>query len=188
MKKQVDVVMLPTEKASKIWLKESTLSYNDDLSSLGFIPQHLYFLSDDEIKERDIVKIPCGIGRVKELHYKLGNDNPSYIVEDLIILSLRYGQKENEFQTNSFRFEDVKKIIASTDESLKLPRPSNEFIKKYCELGGIDEVLVEYKCSYEDCNMFGCHKYEGCHLIQQLKVAPDNTISIYPITNETQFK
>ena len=190
MKKQVDVVMLPTEKATRIEKVTDILRYSTYLiksNALGIF-QHLYFLSDDEIKERDIVKIPCGIGRVKELHYKLGNDNPSYIVEDLIILSLRYGQKENEFQTNSFRFEDVKKIIASTDESLKLPRPSNEFIKKYCELGGIDEVLVEYKCSYEDCNMFGCHKYEGCHLIQQLKVAPDNTISIYPITNETQFK
>ena len=206
MKKQVKVVILPTNEAKgdfskeRIYpclLKHSWMFDKEGKGKLIFTDsnirtptqlQHLYFLSDEEIKEGDIVKIPCGIGRVKELHYKLGNDNPSYIVEDLIILSLRYDQKENEFQTNSFRFEDVKKIIASTDESLKLPRPSNEFIKKYCELGGIDEVLVEYKCSYEDCNMFGCHKYEGCHLIQQLKVAPDNTISIYPITNETQFK
>ena len=217
MKKQVDVVMLPT-KNNKAPIDfnqiDNKLSFGEKKQFVKYNPQHLYFLSDEEIKEGDIVKIPCGIGRVKELHYKLGNDNPSYIVEDLIILSLRYDQKENEFQTNSFRFEDIKKIIATTDESLSLictcgaikkvptglciecgkfintsiPRPSNEFLKKYCELGGIDEVLVEYKCSYEDCNMFGCHKYEGCHLIQQLKVAPDNTISIYPITNETQFK
>lgn len=53
------------------------------------------------------------------------------------------------------------KIIATTDKSLFyteyntlkhsvtekeiLPQPSQSFIKKYCELGGIDKVLVEYE-------------------------------------------
>ena len=206
MKKQVDVVMLPTEKASKIWLKESTLSYNDDLSSLGFIPQHLYFLSDDKIKEGDWYIDKLGIVQQCESI----RDNPLTGPQSSIgsVGGKGFDKWSTQYQNRDYKdLDNCFKIVATTDESLviningnrgdllpdvsfdiTLPRPSNEFIKKYCELGGIDEVLVEYKCSYEDCNMFGCHKYEGCHLIQQLKVAPDNTISIYPITNETQFK
>ena len=65
--------------------------------------------TNEEIKEGDVVKIPCGVGKVKELFWKFGNDNPSYIVEDIFIYKLRYGQKEGELQINSFRYEDVKK-------------------------------------------------------------------------------
>ena len=104
----------------------------------GCIVQHLYILSDDEIKEGDW-----------------------YLLDDNTInkasANLRYKNHE-------------KKIIASTDSSLKLPRPSNEFNKKYCEEGGINEVLVEYM------------DYKLNNEIQEvLKVAPDNTITIYPI-------
>lgn len=44
---------------------------------------------------------------------------------------------------NKFEGGD-KKIIASTD-SLGLPKPTDEFVKKYCELGGIDRVMVEFE-------------------------------------------
>ena len=153
---EAEVVMIATDKRTRIDKIRNSLRY-----SIYLIPsnafsefQHLYILSDEEIKEG-----------WKGIAYK----------DDI------KGKVFNHFYTENKWYKDAKIIIASTDESLGLPRPSNEFIKRYCELGGIDEVLVEYKCSYEDCNMFGCHKYEGCHLIQQLKVVPDNTITIYPI-------
>ncbi len=38
------------------------------------------------------------------------------------------------------------KIIASTDPNLKIASPSKGFIEKFCELGGIDEIMVEYDC------------------------------------------
>ena len=79
---------------------------------------NIYITSDEEIKEGDVVKIPCGVGKVKELTWKFGNDNPSYIVEDIFIYKLRYGQKEGELQINSFRYEDVKKIVITTDQDL----------------------------------------------------------------------
>ena len=79
---------------------------------------NVYITSDEEIKEGDVVKIPCGVGKVKELFWKFGNDNPSYIVEDIFIYKLRYGQKEGELQINSFRYEDVKKITLTTDQDL----------------------------------------------------------------------
>lgn len=69
-------------------------------------------------------------------------------------------------------FDNCKKIIATTDPELKLPRISNDFLKAYCEKGGIDEVLVEYEKyginQNVDYNVFG----------YKLKVAPDNTITI----------
>jgi len=73
------------------------------------------------------------------------------------------------------------KIIASTDPSLNLPRPSDSFIKKYCELGGFDNVMVEYEQVYED-------QLEGGVFVPRsagyrLKVAPDNTISIKGVKN-----
>lgn len=76
---------------------------------------------------------------------------------------------------------DVHKIIASTDSSLNLPRPSNEFLKKYCEEGGIDEIMVEYEdyCPLAVCSDladFGCDNCPSKK--QRVKVAPDNTITI----------
>ena len=157
--------------------------------------QHLYIISDDEIKEGDVVKIPCGVGKVKELTWKFGNDNPSYIVEDIFIYKLRYGQKEGELQINSFRYEDVKKIIATTDVSLGLPQPSQQFIQKYIEEYNkgniITDVLVEYENIYID--SFGTtivqHEKDSDSYLKQctfvnskLKINPkDNTITIKKI-------
>ena len=75
--------------------------------------------TNEEIKEGDVVKIPCGVGKVKKLNWKVGNDNPSYIVEDIFIYKLRYGQKKGELQINSFRYEDVKKIVLTIENGLK---------------------------------------------------------------------
>ena len=112
--------ILPTDKPSRLWinnllqgkleLSKEVLPYNTS--------RNIYITSDEEIKEGDVVKIPCGVGKVKELTWKFGNDNPSYIIEDIFIYKLRYGQKEGELQINSFRYEDVKKIVITTDQDL----------------------------------------------------------------------
>lgn len=41
-----------------------------------------------------------------------------------------------------------KKIIATSDLRLDYPRPSKEFIEKYCSEGGIDEIFIEYEEIY----------------------------------------
>lgn len=81
---------------------------------------------------------------------------------------------------------NLRKIIASTDESLKLrkdasastkhktlPGMSSEFIKEYCKSGGTGKVYVEYEKSSED---KGDKNPNDSDL--SLKVSPDNTISI----------
>ena len=106
---------------------------------------NIYITSDEEIKDGDVVKIPCGVGKVKELTWKFGNDNPSYIVEDIFIYKLRYGQKEGELQINSFRYEDVKKIILTTDQNLindGVQAIDDEFLEWFVKNPSCEEVKI----------------------------------------------
>ena len=196
MKKQVDVVMLPTEKATNIINDRGNLEFipNKQIASTinstvkGF---HLYFLSDDEIKEicwcydtinKEIVLFQ---GALPKYHYR--------------------GYKKIIATTNT----DLDKLCGCGNncgaKPSNLPRPSNEFLKKFCELGGIDKVLVEYEvdtiksaCTCEDSESTSncpfsyydgtdecCRKRfpngEYWDKTYKLKVAPDNTITIYPI-------
>ena len=203
MKKQIDVVMLPTEKAKNIPVIQY---FNDNTQSLDYwnsevireypiegktvyeanciVPQHLSFLSDDEIKDRDWI----------------------FNLREGVVEQVK-SQKDLKFikQINSFGGIIIKKIIATTDESLfiekptwfstsesldnkiidkiYLPRPSNEFLKKFCELGGIDKVLVEYEIIDSQIWLKNQQNFIDKTEVEiiKLKVAPDNTITIYPI-------
>lgn len=171
MKKPSKVVMLPTEKASKILTEDKILKFNPTGIEVGgnVEYQHLYFLSNDEIKEEDWF-IQADGGDSKPILRKLVTEEEYH--------KTRYNNHYYPYYTGSKSFPSkswgCKKIIASTDESLGLPRPSNEFIKKYCKLGSIDEVLVEYECD---------HSQMPNKIIDILKVAPDNTITIYSVNN-----
>ena len=171
MKKLSKVVMLPTEKASKIVLlpENNKLGYTEDITiskSLGHKPQHLYFLSDEKLPYDD----------------KIFNDGVFYHIDP---------SGERYIITKDFSFRPnpnfCRRIIASTDESLGLPRPSNEFLKKYCELGGIEEVLVQYEdylinpLTEQEVSITDTIAAEDLDIGHKLKVAPDNTITIYPI-------
>ena len=120
-----NLYLLPTNKPSRLVkiyndVNRETFTLKLDVEVNDSFKEYvnIYITSDEEIKDGDVVKIPCSIGKVKELTWKYGNDNPSYIVEDIFTYKLRYGQKEGELQINSFRYEDVKKIILTTDQDL----------------------------------------------------------------------
>ncbi len=193
--KEGNVIMLPTEKAingqkyiSKCiqsfdfgmiddfhnTAKEGELfyGYHSNVNNEYWLPQHLYILSDEEIKEG-----------WKGWAYKADVK----------------GQIFKHFYTGNPWYKDAKKIIATTDPELNriweesrggtfagfvngLPRPSDAFIQKYCELGGIDRVLVEYEVDYD--HSLGSIKYDY-PLGYKLKVAPDNTITIKPFVEKT---
>ena len=142
--------LLPTDKPSRlhIWVNNkglrATLYEKPQLENPN-TAKNIYITSDEEIKEEDVVKIPCGVGKVKELTWKFGNDNPSYIVEDIFIYKLRYGQKEGELQINSFRYEDVKKIILTTDQDLindGVQAIDDEFLEWFIKNPSCEEVKV----------------------------------------------
>jgi hypothetical protein len=153
MKKETKVVMLPTEKAPLVIRhdKPSVIMLSKDspfTTNETHTYQHLYFLSDKKPKSNDWV------------YHK---DSNTIFQFDL--------KKEIDFSS-------YQKIIATTDPNLNLPRPSNEFLQKYCELGGISIVLVEY---FEYASAVAGGNPTKFIPLYRLKVAPDNTISIYPI-------
>jgi hypothetical protein len=173
MFKKSKVVMLPTEKASKIYKGYNGKLYIDPvLKSYGTVDRfHLYFLSDEEIKEGDwyIVEL-----------VKITGESSGYHVEQCkIIRDKIWVNSESMSSLDTRHIKNCKKIIASTDKLLKLPEPSERFLKKYCELGGIDEVMVEYEYGRLNSVANAGGISEGF----KLKIAPDNTITIKSVRN-----
>lgn len=183
--KECNVVMLSTEdKIPTIWLRNDDYLINNETPINKWwdvIGQHVYITSDDEIKEGD-------------WFYRYQTNE--------ILQVLQLGGTTNT----------DKKIIATTDKSLSLrnyifevkkgftgynkylPQPSQSFIKKYCELGGIDKVLVEYESKIDvgycsNCNggsdkSFQCTCTKGQRVFgtkYDLKTDSHNTITIKPV-------
>lgn len=227
--RKAQVVMLPTVKPLKIGqiltytddkdtrflpLATKAGAIWDKTKNKGYVAHELYFTSDDEIKEGDWVSDSTKIGKV------FFSNSTGY--------SVMWGNNFN-VGTGDYDYHNLKeiwfKIIATTDKSLKvsyvinhdplelsshtnlevgtksLPQPSQAFIKKYCKLGGINEVLIEYitinrccgRCvsSIDECvsdtfcevhNKLGCEDCFGkSGNITKLKVDSHNTITIHPI-------
>ena len=137
MKKRVKVIMLPTEDLTAV-IKQgtsSTLCYYSNPASAA--TKHLYFVSDEELKDG-------------EWCYKN---------------SMKKGNMIFEYDSSNIWHKGAYKIVATTDESLvylinigrvryNLPQISQEFIENYCEVGGIDEVEIEYE-EDNDPNLWG---------------------------------
>lgn len=131
------LVLGPSKHLFKTW--------DDSEDAKEYVGQHLYILSDEEIKEGD---------------WYLDNYNNSII-------------KANINSDHKYYVSNCKKIIATTDSSLGLPRPSDGFITKYIKLYNagtpITKVMVEYE---EEPLNDSTGKYAT------LKVDKDNTITI----------
>lgn len=156
---------------------------------------HLYFISlkSDEtfevgdfvlLKEENSIK---GISKCSKIE-ELSGEQIYYI-----------DNNDNIFYTK----DKICKIIASTDETLDLPRPFKSFLQKYCDSDGkIEFVNIECEVDYnKDCKLekFGskiniyskCNQFKkndldctDCKMaFYKLKVAKDNTITIHPLKN-----
>lgn len=147
MKKKAQVIMLPTDKVDDVVMKWRDGKIRN---------HHLYIVTDDEIKEGDWCY-------------------------DALTGLFQYGVTPVELLKNS------KKIIATTDSELtvnisrplgitqQLPQPSKDFVEKYCKVGGIDEVEVEYQ-------VFPYKTGDIVSKTYRLKVnSPHNEIIIHPI-------
>ena len=204
--------MLPTEVTTgiygfKLYKGEESLHYStiskvrneNEYLSKGY---HLYITSEDKIKEGDW----C-------IYFKQNQDDDMdetfiFLVEK--ISSTQDGRKTVNCGGNSFVFiDECKKIIATTDKSLlssnnipypdnrgglkgrkqlvgHLPQPSKTFIEKYCKVGGINEVMVDYEAKCKSLNALctastfdnGCPSCSYCP-----KINSHNEIIIHPIKN-----
>jgi hypothetical protein len=187
-----NVVMLPTNEEIKIgniiqcsnphssrvkgWKnKLSTAAYNEnEYSGDEWKPRHLYILSNENPNDGDKV--------IPDEPY-----NDAVWEFRKAPCPLPYWGNENA----------CKKIIASTDKSLKLPEPSNSFIGKYTSEYNkeniISEVMVEYQDDWKDNTKLIMESYgdnpNNFPYIPQLKInSKDNTITIKRIKNSWNTK
>lgn len=172
--KRAKVIMLPTDKGINIpviqYLRDNTHSLDfwdtevfreEPIEGISLyqaaciVPQHLYITTDEEVKKGEY-----GIIEGETRVYKATIDkgiNPKY----------------------------VRKIIATTDKLIlddlaHVPQPSQAFVEKYCKLGGVDEVMVEYDTNYVEWKHSDKDKLSDTN---KLKIDSHNTITIYSIKN-----
>jgi len=177
IKKKVKVVMLPTKEYTNGLVlntyidpkkhKTSPIQYRPEIKKYsniierGFIPQHLYFFSDEKIKEGDWCIITNKTG--SKFIAKNNKDNYELLSGGFVSL-----------------LGKAFKIIATTDKRILnktfLPHPTRDFIKAYCRQGGVDEVLVEYN-NFIPNN--GINLNDGYH--SAIKVNQYNEITTYPV-------
>ncbi len=194
MYKKVNVVMLPTNvskryncteglivKCIKSWtpigeapieIDKLFISKNWSKGVLYYYEcQHLYIISDEEVKEGDWFAISKN--KVVQCQNCLG--------------ALGYTRDiDNAFIYIVSKYHN--KIIATTDTSLRLPQLPQKFIELYCqkynEGNPITEVMVEYEigeCKCKDIELFGecINQFNTC-IKSKLKINSDNTINIKP--------
>lgn len=183
--KRTQVIMLPTKNKSLLHINYSKLQLNK-FEKLDANNQHLYIISDDEIKEGDwCIEFDLSFKPIEI--FKCNGIIPGECI--------------------------IRKIIASTNMSLRieseldvyykngiggarsLPQPSQQFIEKYIESYNkgevITDVLIEYETNYKwstskeliERSMPGLgYREVGNGFIEdglKLKVNPkDNTITI----------
>ena len=188
LKKKIQVVMLPTEKAEKCLIfRHNRLNYNPNYLTQEWLKYndaqsfHLYFLSDEETKNNDWFY---------DYHTK----------KVLKCLSNKSGIL-NEIYSN------YKKVVATTDKSLthlvvdprpmvskvvkELPQPSKSFIEKYISEYNkgniITECLVEYSELFSPDNINWATNvnstWKQITSKSVLKINRNNEITIHPIKN-----
>lgn len=163
--------MLPTEKATILYKFEETdkliFSNHPNQHELA-TPQHLYFTSNEEIKEGDWFICNQSVQQCIEV---VKGDYPYKIIN----------RANGEEQYHSKHWKD--KVIVATDKSLGLPEPSKGFLEvdvdAYNKGKKIEEVLVEMEDFGEE-DWVG-DDYTGEPIWRhdwRIKVKPDNTITI----------
>jgi hypothetical protein len=212
MKKRSKVHRLPTEESyiyynslrnelinTFDWGDEDMFNFdwNDD-----YIPQHLYFTADEEVK----IGEHCIYGgkiitwcNIDEEGWNKSIQKPRKIIAttDPKFTKKKCSNCNGEVHIYKDGFRDCH---CETGEVYDIPQPTQDFIKAYCEQGGIDEVDVEYydtdsaacvmiepKDKSKGC--INCNDEDGrCTTIKKLKLNSDNTIITHLIEQKNEIK
>ena len=206
MKKRCKVVILPTDKAENAILKFGTqLRYVDAyltqeyIKDIGETSHHLYIVPTDEevkknpklfeIKEGDWCLMFWDGIKEGELGKVMGNPQ-QYLPENGHTLNRNLRKiiatTDSVLITPYIQPKDER--VLSNEEKKGLPQPSKAFIEKYCKVGGIDEIMVEYEEPVNPIKMRGSmSSFVGAEAIRQTifglqpKVNSHNEIIIHPI-------
>lgn len=182
MKKKCQIIMLPTKEESNIYKSRFStgLGYKDiaTIYTIEDQGQHLFVLSNEEIKEGDYFYNPS----TKEI---------LFASKEMIIWNSDTGQSHKGW----------KKLIATTDSIYinnintcnKLPKISKKFIENYIEKYNSMDVITDIEVEYqyyccvngivdikhlEFCNRIPCRDVRNA---ERLLINLDNTIKITEI-------
>lgn len=172
--KRAKVIMLPTkEKLETGFTSGGDYYYDNKNSSMGVLNKegtrvykhHLYFITDDEIKEGDWFINDDGLWKCSGGIIPTGlNPNKVVATTDKLL------QRKDVVGKND--------IVGYNFNNLYLPKPSQAFIEKYCDKEGIDEVNIEVDIICDESN----EDKSNLYLLSKLKVDPNhNTVTIHPI-------
>jgi hypothetical protein len=167
---EASVVMLATDKSfigyRKDWGKETLYLKDRHIITNDKTWQaiHLYITSNEPIKEGD---------------WCLYNNLEILQVQQIAKESIHFDNGEFEVYTNKFT---TRKIIASTNESLDLPQPSQAFIESFVKANDVefDEILIEVE------DVAGKLFHSGHSRFELLIDQNHNTITIHPFNNVRQ--
>ena len=166
--REIQIHMLPTEDESNIVkLNSGNILYNYrepvKAQKPHYTNQYLYITTDEKVKDGDwyYSTFPHNRG----VNQRKGNWRTCFNERKIIATT------DTKLGVTDLRVSPVHNFI-------DLPQPSQAFIEKYCKVGGIWEVLVEYThpsiISYKGEN--GVHK-----IASKPKVNSHNEITIHPI-------
>lgn len=155
--KRAQVIMLPTDKIdlNTICLNKVTglflctkqhliqNVFNTLIEYKSAIPQHLYIISDDEIKQGDYFLADNRISQSSN------NGIPNWVLCKCIKVKNTWIYCD-EIPGEGHNGDWCKKIIATTDSSLNLPQPSQQFIEKYIESYNKDEIITNVLVEYDN--------------------------------------
>lgn len=199
-RKRAKVHMLPTEEKTDIIFvtrgSMNELRYVPTLLKEGltlldkeFKCQHLYITTDEEIKNGDKILWEGKIYDYQEFmsmktpvytdYFKIiATTNPKLTTKEVIRVGDRVHSEKQDFNDQIVSTESSAELYNKSDHYFKaLPQIPQDFIKAYCEQGGIDEVDVEM----EEESRFA---YEG-DTRYTLKVDPiHNTITTHRIVEK----
>ncbi len=203
MKQKAKVILLPTNKNPKkglyLYNKRNRLeSHYKNQSLYREEPKHnhLYIVSDDEIKEGDwyidnVFKIRHSITSDKKYWSVRKNYKKIIATTDKSLKTkVLFEDNEENIKGGYYYLEDNYPIYITKKDfknKFSLPRPSQQFIEHYVEQYNegniITDVLVEYENKYNLRYYTPSGGIECCEKIDniQLKISQDNTITIYPI-------
>jgi hypothetical protein len=199
MKQKAQVLMLPTEKASNMLkvltdkmehrgrMKDS-LELHDSAweKSTDFQPQHLYFTTDEEIKDGNWVILPF-IGLAQFTPENRVAKSNGYKIVATTNPDLWITKKFSHYS------QDLMKVAVYKDVSTGIAKIPTDFIEAYVgEQGKITEVMLEYE-EGQDYLAGGSGDNEiWAKYPDKLKLRNNSTVIVHPVQervwNDEQLK
>lgn len=181
--KRARVVMLPTEKGgviakgSKLYNISNKDIWRNRTPDGSWTHQHLYFITDDEIKsnEGSIMGDWCWNSKYNKV-FQMNGDITEFDFKIVATTDPKLNSLYDDWK-ESYTGIPPKKSMVKFPKKNRLPQPSQAFIEKYCKVGGIDEVLIEYVE-----NQYFWGNNQRIDYKWELKIdSTHNTITIHPI-------